>query len=778
MKLKRILSVVLALAIALSCLPAMIVSADEADATTSTAPADVATDVTTDVTTDVLLGEEEEEDDRVTEEEAFSKMRKVCEKDGLEMYVTDEEFINIAIKNTSTGEIWFTNPVNALSKTNREKGTPRTTLASQLYVTMVDVTGTNFYANSQVSSYNKGTYEIKENEDGLTIVYDFSEKRTRFKIPVKYSIKNGNFKAEILVQEIEEYGTQRITEIQILPHFGAGNLEDEGYIFVPDGSGAIVNFNNGKGDISTINIPLYGGDKSDQSEIMPVVSQNALLPVFGLVKNNKGFIAVIEGGDGTINAAISTASTSHNYVCTTFNYRKKDTFQTNEGTYKATEQIIIGQHPYTSYNYSVEYMFLSQDDANYSGMARRYRQYLVDEKGLEQKTDSFEEDMPLFMEIYGELPRETSILGIPVTNIEALSSYEEVSNIIKEASEKGMNNLVVDYIGWQKGGPNEKVPTKFKFSSKLGGKGAYLEMQSVAQEYNAKVFARFEITKFTEGGNGYSKSRLTAKGAIRTPIQNYVYHLGSGMRQRKLTPTLYLKVELYEEIVNKFIKSLDKAQIDSVALDSAVNVVYSDFETKEFFDIHRLEESLVEQYKKISEGREMLMKAPNSYAMPYADYISSLPSYSSEYLVCDYEVPFVQMVLHSYVPYSSESISSSENTKEAFLKAIETGSALTFTITANSARIMKDNYKYNFLYCSDYKLWIDTAAELYEELNNAIGNLQMVEIENHERVQKDVYKVTYADGTQIIVNYADDAVTVDEMTIESDSYKITKGGAQ
>ena len=374
--------------------------------------------------------------------------------------------------------------------------------------------------------------------------------------------------------------------------------------------------------------------------------------------------------------------------------------------------------------------------------------------------------------------RETSILGIPVTNIEALSSYEEVSNIIKEASEKGMNNLVVDYIGWQKGGPNEKVPTKFKFSSKLGGKDAYLEMQSVAQEYNAKVFARFEITKFTEGGNGYSKSQLTAKGAIRTPIQNYVYHLGSGMRQRKLTPTLYLKVELYEEIVNKFIKSLDKAQIDSVALDSAVNVVYSDFETKEFFDIHRLEESLVEQYKKISEGREMLMKAPNSYAMPYADYISSLPSYSSEYLVCDYEVPFVQMVLHSYVPYSSESISSSENTKEAFLKAIETGSALTFTITANSARIMKDNYKYNFLYCSDYKLWIDTAAELYEELNNAIGNLQMVEIKNHERVQKDVYKVTYADGTQIIVNYADDAVTVDGMTIESDSYKITKGGAQ
>ncbi len=774
MKLKRILSVVLALAIALSCLPAMIVSADEADATTTQLPNQ---EVTTDVSTEEPL-EEEEEDDTVTEEEAFEKMKKVAEKDGLEMYFSDEGFINIALKDTKTGEIWFTNPVNALSKTNREKGTPRTTLASQLYVTMVDVTGTNFYANSQVSSYNKDTYEVRENEDGITIIYDFSEKRTRFKIPVKYSLVNGNFKVEILTQEIEEYGTQRITGIQILPHFGAGNLSDEGYIFVPDGSGSIINFNNGKGDISTLSIPLYGGDKSDQSEIIPTVSQSALMPVFGLVKNNKGYVAIIEGGDGTIDAAISTASTSHNYVCTTFNYRKKDTFQTNEGTWKATEQIIVGQHPYSSFNYSVEYMFLSGDDASYSGMARRYRQYLVDEKGLQKKTESFEENMPLFMEIYGELPRETSILGIPVTNIEALSSYKEVENIIKEASEKGMDNLVVDYIGWQKGGPNEKVPTKFKFSSKLGGKDAYYEMQSVAQEYNAKVFARFEITSFTQGGNGYTKSSLAAKGAIRTPIQNYPYNLGSGMRDRKLAPTLYLKVELYDEIVNKFIKSLDKSKIDSVALDTAVNCVYNDFETKEFFDIHRLEESLVEQYKKISEGRTMLMKAPNSYAMPYADYISSLPSYSSNYLVCDYEVPFVQMVLHSYVPYSSESISSSENTKEAFLKAIETGSALTFTITANSARIMKDSYKYNFLYCSDYKLWIDTASELYEELNDAMSHLQTVEMKNHERVQKDVYKVTYADGTQVVVNYSDNAVTVDEINVEANSYKIAKGGVQ
>ena len=779
MKLKRILSVALALVLALSLLPSMVVSADEAT-TVPTEGESVATQTPNEEIPAETPPEQvqEEESDLVTEEEAFAQMKKVAEKDGLEMYISEGEFLNIAIKNTKTGEIWFTNPVNALSKTTREKGIPKTTLASQLYVVTVDIKGTTFYANSQIASYTKGTYEIKTNDDGITVIYDFSRKTESFKVPVKYSIKDGSFKASILVNEIEEYGSQRILSLSILPHFGAGDLDDEGYMLIPDGSGAVINFNNGKGDISSVSMPLFGGDKSDQSELASSVTANVTMPVFGIVNNNKGYVAVVEGADGTIEAAGSSASATYNHVYSTFTMRKKDTYQTNEGSWKATELIIIGQYPYSSYDFSVEYMFLDQDDVSYSGMARRYREYLIEEKGLEKKTDSFSKDLPLFMEIYGELPRETSILGVPVTHIEALSSYDEVANIIKQSNEKGIKNLIIDYIGWQKGGPNTKVPTKLKFSSKLGGKSAYTEMLKVASEYNAKVFPRVEMMSFEEGGNGYSKITLAAKAAIRTPIQRYLYRIGAGTRIRTLSPTYLLKTNLYDEITNKFVKALDKLNLDTVALDTAVNHIYSDFQNKELFDMYELENTLVQQYKKLAEKNSVLMKAPNSYAMPYADYILSLPSFSSDYLICDYEVPFVQTVLHGYASYSSEPISSSEDTQEAFLKAIETGSALSFTITANSARVMKDSYQYNFLYCSDYKLWIDTAAELYEEINSILADLQTVEIQNHERLQKDVFKTTYANGTSVIVNYSDEAVTIDTVTVEANSYKVVKGGAQ
>ncbi len=785
MKLKRILSVLLALAITLSLLPTMAVSADETtegEMTITSAPAqETPTDETVGETpaeeTPSGEGEEEEESDLVTEEEAFAQMKKVASKGDLEMYLSEGEFLNIAIKNTKTGELWFTNPVNALSKTTREKGLPKTTLASQLYVVMVDNTAKNFYANSQIASYTKETYEIISNDDGITVIYDFSRKSEQFKIPVKYSISDGSFKATILTNEIEEYGTQRITSIYLLPHFGAGSTSDEGYMLVPDGSGAIINFNNGKGDRAIFSMPLFGGDDADQAELLPAVSQNVLMPVFGVVNNNKGYVAVVEGSDGTIEAASSSSSATYNHVYSTFTMRKKDTYQTGEGTYKAQELVIVGQHPYSSFDFSVEYFFLDNNDVSYSGMARRYREYLIEEKGF-AKQDTFEENMPLFMEIYGELPRETSFLGVPVTQIEALSTYNEVSNIITESAIKGMDNLVIDYIGWQKGGPNLKVPTKLSFSSKLGGKKDYQAMLETAEELNAKVFPRVELMSVEKAGNGYTRTSLAAKAAIRTPIQRYTYSLGAGMRQRKYAPTYLLKTALYDEVVNKFLKASEKLGLDKVAVDTAVNSLYSDFETKELFDMHELEETLVEQYKKITEKSTMLMKAPNSYALPYADYISSLPSFSSDYLICDYEVPFVQIVLHGYVPYSSESISSSEDTQEAFLKAIETGSSLMFTITANSARVMKDSYKYNFLYCSDYKLWIDTAARLYKELNGEMKELQTVEIQDHKMLQKDVFMTTYANGVSVVVNYSDEMFEIGNQGVKPMDYKVLKGGVQ
>lgn len=47
-----------------------------------------------------------------------------------------------------------------------------------------------------------------------------------------------------------------------MEYFGSADSTEEGYIVVPDGSGALINFNNGKVQLSSeMSIPLYGEDR-------------------------------------------------------------------------------------------------------------------------------------------------------------------------------------------------------------------------------------------------------------------------------------------------------------------------------------------------------------------------------------------------------------------------------------------------------------------------------------------------------------------------------------
>ena len=49
-----------------------------------------------------------------------------------------------------------------------------------------------------------------------------------------------------------------ISAIQILPFFGAANLDQTGYIFIPDGSGALIDLNNGKEHYQPFSARVYG----------------------------------------------------------------------------------------------------------------------------------------------------------------------------------------------------------------------------------------------------------------------------------------------------------------------------------------------------------------------------------------------------------------------------------------------------------------------------------------------------------------------------------------
>ena len=86
-------------------------------------------------------------------------------------------------------------------------------------------------------------------------------------IPVSVTIDGDQLKVRVHTDEIneriedaEDLKNYRLITMNLVQAFGAGRTDEEGYIFVPDGSGAVINFNNGKTSTTVYNSKVYGND--------------------------------------------------------------------------------------------------------------------------------------------------------------------------------------------------------------------------------------------------------------------------------------------------------------------------------------------------------------------------------------------------------------------------------------------------------------------------------------------------------------------------------------
>ena len=113
-----------------------------------------------------------------------------------------------------------------------------------------------------------------------------------------------------------------MTTIEVLPYFEAANIKKEGYIFVPDGSGALIYLNNNKTNLVPYKKQIYGIDFSTQAirELQPFLNEQIHLPVYGIKQDDKGFLAIVEEGDaiGNINAEVAGMKDSYNKVYTSY----------------------------------------------------------------------------------------------------------------------------------------------------------------------------------------------------------------------------------------------------------------------------------------------------------------------------------------------------------------------------------------------------------------------------------------------------------------------------
>ena len=142
-----------------------------------------------------------------------------------------------------TGDVWYSNPPEG-ENAQGMSGINKMQMNSQLIVNYLIDGKTQKSATSFASSTKKEGVSVSADSAGLRVTYSFISEE--FTVPVLYTLDSFGLTASVLTSEIKESEKNKITEISLLPYFGAASVNDSGYFLVPDGSGALIGFNNGK----------------------------------------------------------------------------------------------------------------------------------------------------------------------------------------------------------------------------------------------------------------------------------------------------------------------------------------------------------------------------------------------------------------------------------------------------------------------------------------------------------------------------------------------------
>jgi hypothetical protein len=788
MKFKKFLSLILAACLIISMLSVFafaepeddyVVETDASDDTASEGEdgADGQEDGDEETTTpdgaDVVVDAEHITGDGTTGNVAdLSQFTLASENDNLAFYVND---INgfFALYYKKTGAIWYSNPID-WEKDVIAQAANKENLQSQLIVT---------YLNSSydiISVASCQAHIVSEHDGNKQIMtYVFSGATRNFSIPVAYELKEDYLDVQILVEDIEENSDARITQITLLPFLGAGGLADSGYALIPDGSGSLMEFNKICKNLSQYTGYIYNRDVTASSNSTSYVDLNETisLPVYGIQKNGAAYLSVITQGAGTaaIKCNVSKMYNSYNSVSSHLLLRDTQTRRSATGT---ADTISMYYSDNMCGNMSMRIYPLDKDNSNYVGMAKRYRQYLIDEEGLSPLDGTSSYVNSLNINLFGAVKSPMHFLGIPYTGVKALTTFSDVKSIIDDLKGKDINNLVITMSGWSGGGLESAIDMNFSPESKLGGMKGAKDLIAYAEEQGVNLIFDNDVQSFYSGSSQVKKFKHTAYSLAATPVTVYPFSksLNRSVIGDKFNHLIHPKYMV--EFANTFVDNALKVGIKNFSFNTAGTDPYAAYNDDSMVTRDKSADLMKELFKNVADKTDGIVstRVGNSFVLGSVDNIVEAPVYSSSLIMAQTSVPFYQIALRGYVNMSAEAMNLSSEVSELELKCAESGLSLYYQLMDADSTAFQDTSFSDYYACS-YDDYFEIMTSAYGRMKAVYDAVGASSITNHE-IRSDTLRVTtFSNGAKVYVNYGDEAVTVDNIKIDARAYTAV-GGAK
>lgn len=608
-------------------------------------------------------------------------------------------------------------------------------------------------------------------------------------VSVRIDLSNDGMSYEIRDEEITGMDTDRIAGFILSPFFGASggmlnkfNLdtmsydsdptpkpEIPGYFFVPDGSGALIRFNQYETSLHTYSGEVYGSDASQNMyhfsrEAGFVPLKTPVMPVFGVAHGNRqaAFVAYATSGAEHLNIIASPTGnrTPYHYIYARFNYNSIYQQVYNQ----AGAGFLTLRDERNRFDAKLHYSFLANDGtqdgmpADYVGMALKYREHLIDTGVLTPRTPSYD-DIPIRLDFL-MADAMNALVGnqdVVVTDI------HQVESILTQLHDDGITNINSGLLGFQSGGVTLGRVGRPNFSRSIGTAGQFRSAIQNLGELGIDVSLAQDYARI-------NREQMNLSGNASKHVNSWYNVLYMLSDVGPVNETYYARPARIADWIYQHERATRSLGVKSITYQGVGELLYSDygrtvFSTTDVIDLYQ------GVFEDISEVYMVNAVSPHQYIWHYVDRFLQTPMFNSQHLIQTDTVPFLQIVLNHtmelYATYSNFSF----YTQEDIIRMIDYNVYPAFILTHDPAyRLLSTNS--SDLYSTEFSLYEPLIHNVYDQVNSALRQVLGAQWVDRMVVEPGVVANFYDNGMMIVINYTQEVKTYNATTIGPVSYRV------
>lgn len=541
----------------------------------------------------------------------------------------------------------------------------------------------------------------------------------------------------------------------------------DGYLFVPDGPGALIRFRDYPMSLSPYQQRVYGIDPGSaytgtSVEFNRTGRQTVRLPVYGVAhgRDQAAFAAFATAGAEYMSIVASPRGNTTLYHYVTNRFLLRDLYfqvlnQQGQGIQSFPKER-------SAFPISMTFAFLAGTDADYVGMAQAYRSSLL-ERGLLQERPAAGDPGIRVDVLMADVKKW--VFGHQAV---VMTTADDLLAMAEDLAAMGIPRVSFGLYGWQRGGLSAQHPDRAAFDGRIGGKRAFLDLQDALAALGCSLSFAQDHTLFT-----------SAMADVRTGA---VTHIGLQRAERLLPFTkpvfdrsFYARPAVSARWLESQARSLRSAGFPDMTLDGLASLLTSDFSNRTATSRDQALALAVAALADVREaGTSLSAKQANEYALPFLDALTEMPMVHSQYLIETDAVPFLPIVLSGTLAAYSPYVNFSFYTQADVLRMIDYGVRPSFLVTGQSSHLLSRTNS-NDLYSTGYGSQRGMIRTVAGQVLSALAPVSSARILDREVLSPDVVQVRYDNGVRILVNYSRFRYRMDDQVVEAQDFLVLGG---